>query len=567
MKKSVSFLLALTMSLGMATAFSACGGGDKYDPNNFLTLEEATALGTPNKIVKEKTTLRIFVPRGSMNPRYDDMRMFKVLEEETNLDLQFIEAQEDNYSNQRTLAWEDKKNLPDLFLYNNTISEIVRFSKLGALAPFNDPNYKVDGVKAGSLIDNYMPTYKALLEDDFGLELTESATDIMTIRNGLMYSSASVNDVPRDLTFKFYINQTWIDHINENCLPAGEAKLPNAGDIKTIEEYLTVLRAFKKYDANNNGNANDEVPVSADNLNYLRNLILASYGYVSQGTEINTDGSGFVYVASTEAYKKYLETASLMYSEGLLDDQTFANVENRQQNLGFENQLGSFSAAAANIVVGDLDPDYTTFGPLTSEYYTGTPLAYSKAKVNQLGAVIPSTTKKVREVARFLDILYSDLGVSLCTFGQENVDWEWMDETKTAWVKTIPESWESGEEDYRSTLTPNVGLGVSVYNKADFVIKESGTYTQKLNQLSERYKPYLKEPIPAYIKLTEKEYSEESRIGSELEKSVESWEYKFVKGTKSVSNDWNAYLQEIERMGYKNMVKLYNDAYARYKNA
>lgn len=565
MKRVVSFLLVLCMTIGVITG---CGksAGASYDPDNFMTVEEAEASGNPYQIVKEKVTLKIFVPRGASNPEYSSMRMFQVLSKLTNLEFEFVEAPTDQYDSLRSVAWEDKDSLPDLFLYNNKTSEIVTFSENGILTPFNDPNYSKDDLEIGSLIDNYMPNYKALLEKNFGIEGT-NATDVLTMSDGFMYSTASVNDVPRDLTFKYYVNQKWIDNINENYITDAGKKLPNASDIKTLEEYINVLRAFKEYDANMNGDANDEVPVTSESMYYIRNLILASYGYVSDWIEITNDGKAFVCVPSTEAYKKYLQTASMMYEEGLLDSSTFSNNFTMLANKGFEDRLGSFSCSAAYFVVGDaLDANYVTVGPFTSKYYKKKPLSYSLETINASAAIIPNNTPYVREIARLLDIMYSEMGTQLQAFGEEGTDWEWTDESKTEWKKIMPEgSTESDTELKRAELTPNYGLGVGPYISFDFIGKEAEGYTSYLNKISARYESYLKEPIPAYIHLTQDEYQAESLYGTTLRNYIEESEFQFVTGVLNVDADWDTYLSKLESYKYKDMEKIYNDALTRYK--
>lgn len=129
--------------------------------------------------------------------------------------------------------------------------------------------------------------------------------------------------------------------------------IPKADEIKTIEEYLTVLRAFKELDANLNDDSNDEIPVTSKSLEYLRNFVLASYGYVSYGVEIENDQSSFTYVPYTEAYRKYLQFMNTLWSEGLMDVSTFSNKTDNQLALaGMKNRLGSFVAAAAYLIVG-----------------------------------------------------------------------------------------------------------------------------------------------------------------------------------------------------------------------
>lgn len=565
MKKLTSILLTGCMAIGMLTG---CGKDTKvsYDPDNFMTEEEATAAGNPYQIVKDKVTIKVFVPRGSTNPEYSTMRMFQVLSEVTNLEFEFVEAAIDQYETLRSVAWEDKKNTPDLFLYYNTISEIVSFSEMGVLTPFNDPDYSKDGVEIGSLIDNYMPTYKALLESDFGHEGLK-ATDVVTMADGFMYSAASVTDVPRDLVFKQYLNQTWIDNINNNFITDASKKLPNAADIKTVEEYIRVLRAFKEYDANLNGDATDEIPVTSESMNYLRNLLLASYGYVSNWVEVENDGEAFTFVPSTDAYKNYISTAATLYKEGVIDKNTFSNTNTTIVNKGFEDCLGSFSCAAAYQLVGDeLDANYVTVGPFTSEYYKGEPITYSTGMIDALGAVIPSSTPYAREIARLLDIMYSDLGVQLLAFGQQGTDWDWSDDTESAWVKLVPEDYtDSDTELYRASLTPQYGLSVGLYNSFDFVGKEAEGYNSHLNELSERYTPYLKEPIPQYVHLTKDEYQTESLYGTTLQNYIEESEFQFVTGVMSVDKDWDSYVSKLESYHCKEVEKIYNDALARYK--
>ena len=222
MKKLLSVILVSIIAICSCFSLIGCGSGDygDYDPDNFLTLEEATALGTPNKIVKEPVVIKVFVPKGDSNPSYKTMKMFQILANETNLAFEFIEAQSDQYTNMRNAMWQDKESsgFPDLFLFNNNVSELVQYSEFGALTPFNDPTYMWQDLPVGSLIDEYMPTLKSLLENNFNLDTPKTAEEILTLNDGKIYSAPSVNDVPRDLTTKFYVNQKWIDELKSSAM-------------------------------------------------------------------------------------------------------------------------------------------------------------------------------------------------------------------------------------------------------------------------------------------------------------------------------------------------------------
>ncbi len=577
MKKSLTLALAGLMACGAMAFAPACGcGKDDYDPSNFLTREEAIAeYGNEYRIVKEQVTLKIFVPKGSMNPEYSTMKMFKKLSEVTNLKFDFVEADTSSYTNLRTAAWNG--DLPDLFLFANTMAEQVNYSALRAIVAFNDPSLEVEGVEVGSLIDNYMPTYKKLLDENFNINTTISAKDVVTLDDGKMYATVTAMDVPRDLSYKMWINEEWINNINTTSSlkmklksEFGVEQLPAGDDINTIEEFLLVLRAFKKLDANKNGDPNDEIPVSSNKMQYLRNFIMAAYGSVFESVEIANDGNSFTYTPAMESFKKYLEIAKLMLDEGLMDENTFQNQDASMAAKGFNNRLGVFCAAAPYLVTGyDYDQNYKTFGPLTSDYYQGTPLHYGFSPFKASATMIPRGTPYVRELARFIDILYSDLGTQLIAYGEEGVDWTWDNEEKTSWTFHVPDSWEGSQEEYRATITPNVGTGASLYWSNDFVGKMNDEVIRTLNQESERYLPYLKVPVPEEVILAKEDYSPVSLKLADLGKYVEMAEYNFITGERGYdvtsSTDWTNYINKLKNYGYEDVIARYNAALARYK--
>ena len=560
-RKILSFLIALVLMAGASAALFGCGGGETYDPDNFLPAGTAE---NPWQIVKEPVTLDIFVPRGGMNPPYREMKMFQKLSELTNLNFNFIEAEVSTYDNLRSTTWEDKNNLPDLFLFNNTVAEQVAYSQFGAFVAFNDDELTAGGIHVGNLIENYMPNYRALLDANFNIDTETDAKKVATLDDGYMYSTLSVNDVPRDLTFKMFINQQWIDNINEDY---PDRDLPDADEIATVEQYIEVLRAFKECDPNRNGK-NDEVPVTAKSMEYLSNFILAAYGYVSSDVEVKNDGSGLVYTPVTEAYQKYLETVRMMYQEGLLDNQVFSITTDSQMAVkGYAGRLGSFCAAAAYITVGmDLEDQYVTFGPLTSEYYTGEPLQWGFSNFTASGATIPTGTPYVREVARLLDIMYSELGTQLIAYGMEGEDWTWDDEAHTSWTFHVPADWAGTQEEYRATITPNVGTASALYWSYDFVGKMNDPIITDLNRMSERYMPYLKLPVPEELKFANAdEYTEVSRLRTNLDLYVRSSVSDFVRNAdQTVAEGWQSYVDGMKGYNYERLLGIYEAAYQRY---
>lgn len=565
--KKITYVTLLTLFISVVTG---CGGNKDYDPDNFLPTGTAT---NPYRIVNEPVTIKIFAPHSAGNPQYKDLVMFNHLSEVTGLNFEFTTPDTSAYTSQRSAIWQTGQGVPDLFLFNNSLAEQIQYveNNYDAFVPYNDDSYEYrvgsTRVNVGNLIDNYMPHYSAGLTSNFGVNpALENAINIATLSDGYMYTTLSVNDVARDLTFKMFINQQWIDNLNNFY----GLNLPNADEIQTLEQYLMILRAFKRYDANDNGNPDDEIPVTSKSLQYLRNFILAGYGYVQAGMEIEADGSAFTFTPYTSAYRKYLQFMNTLWREGLLHNATFSiTTDSQMAQYGTQNRLGSFVSAAAYLTTGySLESQYVTFGPLTSADYTGNPLQWGFGSFKPDGACIPQQSKYVREVARLVDIMYSDLGKQLISYGIEGVNWNWDDDAKTSWTFTVPSTWTGNQEQYRATITPNVGSGSALYWSNDFVGKMNDDIIRSLNQMSEIYRPYLKNPEPREIKMNSSEYNTITQVKAALDPQLAYLEASYVRGTDNGDpfNEarWEAFKNTLRGYGADSLVTVYNNALTRH---
>lgn len=593
MKKVCLPIVLLLSSLSLVT-LGACSPQENfsYDETNFLPngTEE-----NPYQIVKEPITIKIFAPHSAGNPEYEDLKMFKKLSELTNLKFDFVTPDTAAYNARRTTVWEDKSYKPDIFLYSNSLGEQVQNVEYGykMFVPFNDPEFvDANKMKIGSLIDEYMPTLKNLLDENFYIDRNqEDCRKIITLDDGKIYATPSAGDVGRDLTYKFFINNVWIKNIykkNANSF----CKLNNIDDaskIETIEQYVGVLRDFKTYDANNNGIPTDEVPLSSMKMEYVRNAILSAYGHVTQFMEITNDCSRFEFVPKTDGYRQYLITANQMWSEGLMDNGTFSNTStNSFASLGRDGTLGSFVAAAPYLVTGQkndkynkdddgnfyrMDKEYMVVKPLLSAQYTGPRIQWGFGFFQPTGACLYYGTHYARECARLLDIIYSDVGVQLASYGEEGVDWHWDDredgtpgdgslDTDT-WTFDVPADWTGNQEEYRATITPGVGSGASLYWANSFIGKMNDDVITSLNRMSEVYIPYLKTPEPQDYKCTAEEFDQLDLIRAQIVLNLPNAEQSFIKGTKNPNSDadWNKHVSDMDKFATSPMGQKYEDIY------
>lgn len=542
-KKIVVCLLALALISMQLFALSACQKVE-YDPNNFI--DDVSS----EKIVKEKITLNFFVPRSQQHLQdWNQMRLFQELEEETNVHINFIYGDVSSYENQKSSAW-TSRNKPDAFFLWNKVTDQITESSLGTIRPIGD------------LIDQYAPNYKALM--DANSEIAKAAT----LLDGKMYSTVTINTVPRDWTFKQYININWIYQalVNEylSLDDLGLDSLPDMNDESQkrlllptdTEQFYKVLKAFKQM---------GKTPLSSIGFSSnLRSFLMSAFGFVTTGMSLDENGNP-IFVQNTENYREYLKYVNRLYSEGLLDNSIFSN-SSESAFFAKADTLGCFDSSSAYIVVGaDRDNEYTALAPLTSPVNSTRMWLDYDNKFDATTLMIPNSTPYYREIIRWIDRLYSPKYIEMQAFGKEGVDWQWDDENETSFTFNVP----SGQsiEQFRGTLTPSVGLGQIAYWDGYFVLKENNPVTQKINKEALVYIDYLKVAFPK-VKFTSSESERLALLTTGLNTTSTDFEKLVVTGDRNnnIYDDsvWSRYQSNLSKSGLAEYISIYSVAYGRY---
>lgn len=529
--KVFSLLIAVIIMVGLVSSCNKNGNADNSKQNtgdstgNFI--EDTANL----KIVKEKITINMFVPKSPIQPDWGTMVLFNELEKRTNINVKFEQVPLTSYAEKRSLKWEDKNNPADAFFLANNMDEIVLYSGRGALTPLND------------LIDKYAPNYKKWL--DKYPQIKKAAT----LSDGKMYSFVSVDTIGGNAA-KQYINKKWLDKLG--------LSVPT-----TIDEFYNVLKAFKTQNPNGK-NGNDEIPFSYLNADQSRNFVISAFGYVGTGMELDMRTNKMVWVPSTSNYREYLKFMNKIYKEGLLDPYVFSNQSADLVVKGKSNQLGCFSTAGAFLVAGnELDNDYTAFGPLTSSVNSQKMWYQFGRQFDPTVLIIPKTSKYAKEIVRWMDVFYDESTVPLQSNGIENTDWKWNDSAKTAWTFIVPKGME--RENYRATLTYQAGLGGAVLSNG-FNLKDSSPETVKVNNEAAIYRPFLREPLPV-IQWTSDEMKTVKDLEAQINNYMATSEANFIKGSKDPNNDtdWNDHISTLNKINYQKLVSVYQGAVDRLK--
>ena len=151
----------------------------------------------------------------------------------------------------------------------------------------------------------------------------------------------------------------------------------------------------------------------------------------------------------------------------------------------------------------------------------------------------------------------------------ENKNWTWDNDEHTSWTFNVPSTWTGNQEQYRATITPNVGSASALYWSSNFVEKMNDKIIDSLNKMSQRYLPYLKNPEPSEIKMNAEEYSKITTIKAALDPQLEFLEASYIRGDNNRDpfddNSYNDFINTLKGYNVDELMKCYNDSLARYK--
>ena len=270
--------------------------------------------------------------------------------------------------------------------------------------------------------------------------------------------------------------------------------------------------------------------------------------------------------------KDYLEFASKLYKEGLLDND-YLSVDKKSQAVKVLNNMTAATYAPGGSGIGTWLPALRTENPEV-EMVSARPISPEKgrlskfAKMNAIydksgsSAAISTSCKNVEAAAKLLDYNFSEEGHLLANFGIEGVTYTMVD----------------GYPTYTDTVLNNPELPISqalaLYTRASV----SGPFVQDPRYLEQYYDlPELKEAINLWAQTdygkymlpsvthTSEEASEVAKIINNVNTYAEEMEAKFITGALPIS-EFDNYVKQIKAFGIERAIELKQAAYDRYIN-
>jgi putative aldouronate transport system substrate-binding protein len=516
-------------------------------------------------IVKAGKDITLSVGIGkSTNPAAgnpEDLWLFKYLTKYMNIKFKFTTIPSGNWAQQKTLLFASGDifdvavgltlSTTDLVLYGKEEKQIM---------PIND-----------LITKDLTPAMYAYFQ------AKPNALALATASDGKVYS------VPRIQVDTYTTNVA--SFINEVALAANGFKVP-----ATLDEFVKLARDWKAKFPNS-------TPVSGGySSSGPMKLILSALGVVTQsnaGSDAGLETSPSLYkgkvtipAANKEVYTQYVTTMKTLLSEKLISTDFFTldnNARNASVAKGDAIILTGFpySSGASNF------DDWEAMVPLTSSL-NSTPQwdAFNPVAV---GSVWLGADCAYPEVAmRWFDWYFTDQGCVYMWLGpmqgtKETMDivpgWSFDDKNAIVSKAVIDKTYANLGDYYLGMISPGIVAGnySSIYrarlvmagkewkSDIDSMTASTGDNNGQISMYN-KMKKYVVDGFPAITYVDSATATKISQLKTVLDTYVKNQSARFITGERPLS-EVDAFINELNNMGLKDYLKIYEDIYASYQAA
>ncbi|WP_342760311.1 extracellular solute-binding protein [Paenibacillus sp. PK3_47] len=525
----VTVLAVLTLA---ASAMSACGGGATTASDEPSSGKQGPAEQT-QKLTKLSYWVELFPDAAAIMKSYGEVTAWKEIMAKTGVQVEFQHPAQGQLAEQFNLMVASN-TLPDVVdygwnLYPGGAQKAIRDKKI---VPLND------------YLD-HAPNLKKLLDANPEWRKMSSTDDGNII--GFPFIR---EDITQQVFLGPAIRQDWLDKLN-------------LASPTTIDEWYTVLKAFKEQDPNGNGQA-DEIPI------LIPAGELAFAGAFGTPNDFFQENNTVKYGPIEPGFKDYLATMNQWYSEGLLD-KDFATTDNKMRDAKITgNQVGS-AVLFLNGGIGkymdlmkESQPEFKIAGTVYPTLNPGEKpvFGYGDNAVTGIFTAITGSNKNVVETVKFLDYLYSDEGKLTMNFGKEGETYTMVD----------------NQPKYTDLILKNPdGLPVSQAFRKHVMGATSGPFVQDKRH-SEQYttKPEQKAAMELWSSPTHEKRMPPSTIAAEdssryasIMTDVNTYKdemmLKFIMGAEPLDK-FDEFVETLKGLGIDEAIQIQQAALERYNN-
>ncbi|MBO3287191.1 ABC transporter substrate-binding protein [Paenibacillus sp. FSL M8-0228] len=531
------FKRAGILMLAGVFALSGCSGGGGESKNQTVNPDQdANFNKTGLPIVKEAVTLKMVSPKAALAPDYSKMEIFKRLEKQTNVKIDWENIPDTDFAEKKNLLLASG-DLPDAFYGAGfTDYDLINYGKDGTIIPLEN------------LIDKYAPNLKALLDRRPDIKLAITAPD------GHIYGLPSWEENKLDTNPFFHvINKNWLDKLG--------LKLP-----QTLDEYTQALIAFKTKDPNGNGKA-DEIPLSFMHMQWCSDIagIFGAFGLPDNLEHRIVREGKVIFTATQPQYKEALKYIhDNWYKQGLIDPESFTQDAAQYLAKGKtpDETLGSYVWWEVEEVVGpERSKDYALLPPLKGPNGDQMIGRNNGGGPGRGSFVITKENRYPAMTMRWIDQQYDPYMAAQIHWGPLDVVFK-KDEKGKLVNLPLPKGVSAGE--FRQKVAPGTGNpGVITFDDFGKVVDMEPRAQKRAEYLEKYYIPYMKKENYPSIFFEPDELDKINRIEPELIKYVNTQRGKFIVDGE-VDEKWDSYVKTLEKMGLNELMEIYQKGLDRY---
>ncbi|GAB3485449.1 extracellular solute-binding protein [Marinomonas epiphytica] len=424
-------------------------------------------------------------------------------------------------------------NLPDVVGGNSLKDSFIQYGMEGAFLPLND------------LIDEYAPNIKAFFEENPDLKKAITAPD------GNIYHIAYFPD--GQAARAFYIRQDWLDKLGLD-------------QPQTVDELYEVLKAFRDQDPNGNGKK-DEVPAFFRHWEEMIRMVTLwdarTTGTDSYHQFYIKDAGDVKHGYVEESYREGIRNLAKWYKEGLIDKEVFTRGSKAREFL-LGNNLGGMthdwfaSTASYNNSLKDTIPGFNwlPFAPPASK--SGVRMEENgRTTVKPDGWALTYSNKDPVASIKYMDFMFTEKGRNISNFGIEGVHWNMVD-GKAKYTDEVL----SSSQPVNSQMW-DIGAQIPVGFHQDYEYERQWTNEIAAKGI-ELYvdNNYIVEQFPG-VSMTVKERMVYDKHWPNILTYMLETQQRWIIGTGDVDKEWDSYIQRINKLGFKEVLKAYQSAYNR----
>lgn len=525
---AVSMGTTLTLSLLAGCSSKENTSATNTPANTTAKNSNVTDKGLP--VVKEPVTIKVFAPKRFASQNLNDILLWNEYKKLTNVNVEWTDVIREQMVEKRNIVIASG-DLPDAF-YGNKFSatDLQKYGQQGAFIKLND------------LIDKYAPNLKSLMDKDPNIKKA------ITMADGNIYSVPTLVD-PNFKSVKsgqfLWYQKSWLDKLGVSAP-------------KTTDEFYSFLKKVKETDPN-------IIPVGGGAIDKLITVIQGSWGLANRGmshpyVDVDPKTKALRFIPAAPEYKEMLQYINKLYTEGLLDKDTFSGSSDQQIANGIQGKYvvhpgyDPGPVFKQNGYVGGV----TLKGPHGDELFSNT-----VSNIFNIGNfAITKNNKNPEATMRWVDNLYSDEGSKLFFMGLENTTFKKLPDGSLDYVDSIKNNPNGLTQDQAvSQYLTWVGVGYPGILKQEFFKGAEGT--EKSIQAMKNVEAQLPKDVWMPFLYTQEETDRLNALKADIETYVKESLAKFITGNVSFT-EWDKYVSTLQKMGLEEYMKIYKAAYDRY---